>query len=199
MTDAEGEEHIISLLPFWENQRLKIMQAFGREMIPDESRPSKDNVIYVKAADGSPPDPTYERTLTYTLGNDSSEYSVRVHKGETTRDVKEGLKGLHAGINPAKILFDGSAMDDADPVNDWATTTGTSPLRVQITLDHPMQKFWLWQASGQYDLGSEELDGRSKDQIWDTLPSRNPLLKSPKDYRLFKGQDEVTWEDLPVM
>jgi hypothetical protein len=54
VTDSEGEEHIISLLPFWENQHLKISQAFGREMVPDTSRPSKDNVIFVKSADGSP-------------------------------------------------------------------------------------------------------------------------------------------------
>jgi hypothetical protein len=106
VTNSEGEEHIVSLLPFWENQRVKISQAFGREMIPDDSRPSKDNVIYVKAPDGSPPDPTFERVLTYTLGEEATEYSVRVHNGETTRDVKSGLKSLHAGINPAKILFE---------------------------------------------------------------------------------------------
>jgi hypothetical protein len=54
MTDAEGEEHVISLLPLWENQRLKIAEAFGREMVPDLSRQSKDNVILVKSADGAP-------------------------------------------------------------------------------------------------------------------------------------------------
>jgi hypothetical protein len=61
MTDDAGEEHIVSLLPRWENQAIKVRQAFGREMIPDEGRQSKDNVIYVKTADGSPPDPTFER------------------------------------------------------------------------------------------------------------------------------------------
>jgi hypothetical protein len=54
MTADEGEEHTISLLPCWENQVLKIRLAFGREMIPDDSRQSKDDVIYVKSADGSP-------------------------------------------------------------------------------------------------------------------------------------------------
>jgi hypothetical protein len=57
VTDGEGEEHIISLLPLWENQIFKVNQGFGREMIPDTSRPSKDDVICVKTADGSPPDP----------------------------------------------------------------------------------------------------------------------------------------------
>jgi hypothetical protein len=199
VTDAEGEEHVISLLPFWDNQRLKIAEAFGREMAPDTSRQSRDNVIFVKSADGSPPDPTFERILTYTLGNDPAEYSVRVHKGETTRDIKGGLARLHAGINPAKILFEGSEMDDADAITDWASATGTSPIRVQVTLDTPMQKFWLWQHSGQYDLGSEDLDGRSKDEIWRALQVRNPMMKNFKDYCMFKGQDEVLWENLPVL
>jgi hypothetical protein len=168
-------------------------------MILDDSHTSKDNVIYVKSADGSPPDPTFERTLTYTLGNDSAEFSVRVHKGETTMDVKSGLERLHAGVHPAKILFEGSEMDDADPVNDWATTTGTSPIRVQVTLDTPLQKFWLWQVYGHYDLGSEDLDGRSKEEIWHSLKLKNPLLREFKDYRLFKGQEEVFWENLPVL
>jgi tRNA/tmRNA/rRNA uracil-C5-methylase (TrmA/RlmC/RlmD family) len=54
VTDDEGEEHLVSLLPLWENQHLRIQQAFGRKMILDESRPSKDNVLYVKAEYGSP-------------------------------------------------------------------------------------------------------------------------------------------------
>jgi hypothetical protein len=199
ITDSEGEEHVVSLLPLWENQRIKIAQAFGRETVPDESRPSKDNVISIKSADGSPPDPTFERTLTYTLGNETNEFSVRVRKGETTRELKEGLKRRRAGIHPSKILFEGSEMDDADPVTDWATTTGTSPLKVKVTLDTSMQKFWLWQQFGQYDLGSEELDGRSRDEMWRSLQLRNPLLGEFKNYRLFRGQEEVSWENLPVL
>jgi hypothetical protein len=62
-----------------------------------------------------------------------------------------------------------------------------------------MQKFWLWQAGTQYDLGSEELNGRSRDQIWEALKLRKPLLKSFSDYRMFKGQEEVSWENLPVL
>jgi hypothetical protein len=54
VTEDEGEEHVVSLLPLWENQRYKIAQAFGREMIPDQSRQSRDNILFVKAADGSP-------------------------------------------------------------------------------------------------------------------------------------------------
>jgi hypothetical protein len=187
MTDDEGEEHLVSLVHFWENQRIKIMWAFGREMVPDESRQSKDNVIYVRSADGSPPDPLFERTLRYTLGDGSEEFSIRVRKGQTTREVREGLKKLHAGINPSKILFENAEMDDEDPVT-WVTSTGTSPIKVQIKLNKPMQKFWLWQVGSLYDLGSEELDGRSKGAIWQSLRPRNPLLKSPVEYKLFKGQ-----------
>jgi hypothetical protein len=123
-------------------------------------------VVYVKAADGSPPDPTFERTLKYTLGDGTEEFFARIHKGQTTREVREGLKRLHAGINPSKIMFDGSEMADEDPVTDWATETGTSPLKVKTVLDQPMQHFQLWQAAGLYDLGSEELDGRPKEEIW---------------------------------
>jgi hypothetical protein len=59
ITADEGEEHPVSLLPCWENQALKIRWAFGREMVPDDSHPSKDGILYVKSADGSPPDPTF--------------------------------------------------------------------------------------------------------------------------------------------
>jgi hypothetical protein len=103
----EGEEHLIELLPFWENQVFKIRQAFGREMVPDESHPSYDNVLFVKSADGSPPDPTFERIMAYTLGDGSEEFRVRVHKGQTTGEVKQATKALHPGINPSKILFEG--------------------------------------------------------------------------------------------
>jgi hypothetical protein len=163
------------------------------------SRQSKDNVIFVKAADGSPPDPTFEKILMYTLGEDPAEYSVRVHKGETTRNVKGGLARLHAGTNPAKILFEGSEMDDSDAVTDWATATGSSPIKVQVTLDTPMQKFWLCQHSGTKDLGREDLDGRTREQIWESIQIRNPEISSLNEYRLYKGQEEVQWRDLPVM
>jgi hypothetical protein len=198
VTDDMGEENEVSLLPLWENQHLRIEQAFGRKIILDESRPSKDDVLYVKSADGSPPDPTFERLMIYTLGEESTEHRVRVHKDETTKDVKANLARQHAGIQTEKIIFEGSEMDDADPVNDWATTTGTSPLRVRVTLSTPEQKFHLWQYSGVKDLGEEELDGRSRDQIWGSIQLRNPKVKAPREYGLFNGQEEVTWGRLPV-
>jgi hypothetical protein len=37
LTDAEGEEHLVNLLPLWENQKLKIQEAFGREMVLNTS------------------------------------------------------------------------------------------------------------------------------------------------------------------
>jgi hypothetical protein len=194
----EGEEHIVDLLPLWENQVFKVRQAFGREMIPDDSHPSHDNVLFVKSADDSPPDPTFEHVLTYTLEDGSAEYSIRVRKGQTTSEVKEAIKALHPGINPSKMLFEGSAMTDEDPVNDWATTTGTSPLRVQITLDTPVQRFWVWQTGCKFEMGELNLDGRPKEELWQVLRRRNPLLKSIGDYRLFNGQEELQWEILPL-
>jgi hypothetical protein len=168
-----GEEHIVSLLPLWENQHLRIRQAFGREMIPDDSRPSKDNVLYVKSADGSQPDPTFDRLMTYTLGDETAEHQVRVHKGTTTQEVKAEISRLHSGYRPEKILFEGSEMAEEDPVTDWATTTGTSPLKVQITPRNPVQRLYLWKTTGLKDLGEIELDGSSWDEIWMNLRHRN--------------------------
>jgi hypothetical protein len=194
-----GEEHLIDLFPQWENQVHENRYGLGREMIPDDSKQSTGDIIYVKEADGSPPDPQFERIMKYTLGENSEEYDIRVKKDQTTRDVKERIKSLHAGINPAKILFEGSAMDDAYPVNEWATTTGTSPSRVSITLDHPIQRFQVWQSGEIYDMGAEDLNGRPKEDIWRSLEVRNPLLKNIEDYKLFVGQKGSQWGDLPVL
>jgi hypothetical protein len=161
VTDDAGEEHIISLLPVWENQVRRIREAFGREMILDDSQPAKYNVLYVKSADGSLPDPTFDRLMTYTLVNDSEEFSVRVHKGTTAQEVKAEISRLHSGCRPEKIIFEGSEMAEEDPVTDWASTTGTSQLRVQITFGNPFQRLYLWKASGLKDLGDVELDGSS--------------------------------------
>jgi hypothetical protein len=154
-------------------------------------------VVYVKSKDGLPPDPQFERLLKYTLGDGSEEFSVRVKKGQTTRDVKEGLKALHAGINPAAIMWEGSAMDDADAVNEWMSVTGTSPLKVQVVLNEPVQRFKLWLPSGTYDLGEVNMTGKTKEEIWTTLRSRNMILGTINHYRLFAKQDEVQWCDLP--
>jgi hypothetical protein len=197
ITDDAGEEHTIPLLPLWENQVLRIRQAFGRDMIPDESRPPKDGVLYVKAADGSPPDPTFDRLMTYTLGTDPTEHSIRVHKGTTTLEVKAELSRLHSGLNPESILFEGSAMTDEDPVTDWATTTGTSPLKVQVKLGTPVQRFSLWKTSGLKDLGEIELDGRDRQELWLELRRKNTILGDIDEYRLYQGQERIRWEDLP--
>jgi hypothetical protein len=136
--------------------------------------------------------------MTYTLGDRPEEFSVRVRKGQTTSEVKAAIKVLHAGTNPAKILFEGSEMAEEDPVTDWATTTGTSPLRVRVTLDTPVQRFWVWQTGSKFDMGELELDRRPKEELWQTLQSRNPLLKTLQEYRLFNGQEELSWEQLPL-
>jgi hypothetical protein len=198
MTEDEGEEHLVSLLPCWENQVLKIRLAFGREMIPDDSRPSKDDAIYVKSADGSPPDPTFDRIMVYTLGSDSSEFQIRVHKGTTTQEVKSEIARIHPGCRPEQILFEGSAMTDEDPVTDWATVTGTSPLRVQIKLGAPTQWLRLWEPLGLKDLGEIELDARSYQATWREIRLNHPTLLGSENYTLYQGQEEVRWENLPI-
>jgi hypothetical protein len=112
--------------------------------------------------------------------------------------VKEALSRLHVGIQPNKILFEESETAEEDPVTDWATSTGTSPLKVRISLLAPVQRFYLWQYSGLKDLGDEELDGRSRDEIWGSIQTRNFEVKAIREYRLFSGQDEVSWDSLPV-
>jgi hypothetical protein len=82
MQDGEGEENVVELLPFWDNQVIRIREAFGRKMAPDPVYPVKDVVIYVKSAAGSPPEPTFERMMSYPLGNDPKEYQFRI-QGET--------------------------------------------------------------------------------------------------------------------
>jgi hypothetical protein len=42
-------------------------------MVPDQSQPPKDGVIFVKSNDGSPPDPAFERIMCYTFGDDPTE------------------------------------------------------------------------------------------------------------------------------
>jgi hypothetical protein len=69
---------------------LFVNEAFGREMVLDESRPPVNGRIFVKSADGSPPDPTFERVMRYTLGDDPTEYAVRVHGGDTAESIREG-------------------------------------------------------------------------------------------------------------
>jgi hypothetical protein len=137
-----GEEHEIRALPHWQNQVRIINEAFGRQMVLDESRPVSKGRIFVKSADGSPPDPTFERVMKYTLGDDPTEHIVRIHGGDTIRDIKEGIRRLHIGFNPDQILLNGDQMDDVDSAGDWVSRTGTSPFVVRTTAESPAQKFW---------------------------------------------------------
>jgi hypothetical protein len=42
-----GEEHVVNGLPRWENQIIRVREAFGREMIPDEFQLPEEEVIFV--------------------------------------------------------------------------------------------------------------------------------------------------------
>jgi hypothetical protein len=114
----EGEEHIVRVLPHWEDQIIRIREAFDRDMIPDNSQPPEDGVIFVKSADGSPPDPEFERIVAYTLGDDPMEHQVKVHRGETWADVRENLKKLHPGKNPTTAWYEGGTLDGTDAPTD---------------------------------------------------------------------------------
>jgi hypothetical protein len=116
---------------------------------------------------------------------------VRIHKGNTMADVREGIKKLHPGVNPAKMLFENAEMAEEDDVTEWATGTGSSDIRIKWALDAQSQKFWCWKPSGIKDLGNEELDGRSKEEIWRSLRRRNADLREFGEYRMFEGQSEV--------
>jgi hypothetical protein len=35
----EGEEHVVKVLPYWEHQVIRVREASGRDMIPDDSQP----------------------------------------------------------------------------------------------------------------------------------------------------------------
>jgi hypothetical protein len=65
----------------------------------------------VKAADGQPPDPMYERVLSYSFGSDPTEYKVRIRKDDTPETIREGLKKLHPGMMPTKMFFEGAEVD----------------------------------------------------------------------------------------
>jgi hypothetical protein len=85
-----GEEHEIRALPHWDNQVLIVRESFGRDMVLDDSRPESAGRIFVKSADGSPPDPTFARVMRYTLGDHPTEHAIRIHGGDTAETIREG-------------------------------------------------------------------------------------------------------------
>jgi hypothetical protein len=120
------------MLPGWQNQIIRVREAFGREMIQDESQPEEEGVIFVKSADESPRDQTYERIMCHTFGDDPTEYRVRMHGGDTTATIREGLKRLHPGKNPEVMTFESGVTDDDAQMSDWLSTTGEFPPGSQI-------------------------------------------------------------------
>jgi hypothetical protein len=66
-------------------------------------------------------------------------------------------------------------------------------------LGTPSQRFQLWKPSGVVDIGTEELDGRSREEIWRSLQRRSPDLREFGEYRLYVKQDEVNWSNLLVI
>jgi hypothetical protein len=189
---AEGEEHAVSVLPRRENQIIRVREAFGREMVPDDSQPVEDGVIFVKSIDGSPPDPMFERVMCYTFGEDPKEYHVRIHNNDTPATIREGLKKLHPGINPAEMLIQGAEVDDDWPMSDWMTRTGSSNVRVSWKMQQAYQKFWLWMPKGEVDLG---------DEMWSSLRIRNTKhgLGEMADYRMCTDHCEILWTEIPAL
>jgi hypothetical protein len=112
--------------------------------------------------------------MKYTLGDDPTVYVFRVHGGDTPESIRNGLKLIHPGVSPDKMWFNGSIFDDSDAVGDWWSTTGTSHFVVKWTLQTPMQNFQCWFPSGVRNLGSEDPDGRCREEVWHSLGLNNP-------------------------
>jgi hypothetical protein len=124
-------------------------------MIPDESQPAEDGVIFVKSADGSPPDPTFEKVMCCTFGDNPTEHHVRIHGGDTIAIIREGLKRLHPGKNPGKLVIEGGEMDDDDAVGERMSRTGKSRYVVNWKMAKECQKFWLWnRLTWMFTMGS---------------------------------------------
>jgi hypothetical protein len=172
-----GEEHEVSLLPRWENQIIRVREAFGREMIPDDSQPTEDGVMFVKAADGSQPDQLFERIMCCTFGEDPTEHHVRIHRDDTPAVIREWLKRLHPGVNPTTMLIEGGEAEDDWPMSDWMSRTGTSDVRVNWKMEQPYQKFWFWSCGNEVDLGDE----RGPAETWASLKARNAGLRKQED------------------
>jgi hypothetical protein len=168
------------MLPHRKDQVVRIREAFGRDMIPDDSQLAEDGVIFVKSADGSPPGPELERIMTYTFG------------GDTPTTIREGLKSLHPGKNPAEMTFEDAEMNEDDPVGDWLSCTGKSFFKVNWKMAKEYQKFWLWTPDGEKDLADEEWDGRSPDEMWLSLRHKNNGSEELREFRLFEGQRELS-------
>jgi hypothetical protein len=126
--------------------------------------------------------------MRYTLGDDPTEYYVRVHGGDTPGVIKEGVKRIHPGRNPEMMMIDGGILEDDDPIGDWLSRTGKSHFVTNWRMAREFQKFWLWTPTGDKDLGDEELEGRQPNEVWTSLRNRNAGLQELKEYRLFVGK-----------
>jgi hypothetical protein len=104
-----------------------------------------------------------------------------------SRSIGNGLKLIHPGVSPDKMWFNGAIFDESDAVGDWSSITGTYPFVVKWTLETPMQNFQCSFPSGVRNLGSEDLDGRSREEIWHSLGLKNPDLGEFGHYRKLAG------------
>jgi hypothetical protein len=95
------------------------------------------------------------------------------------------------------MMLEGAEISEADSVGDWWSRTGSSPFIVKWTLEIPSQKFWCWFPSDVRDLGNEDLEGRSREEVWHSFRLRNADLLEFGAYRMFCGQREINWSDLP--
>jgi hypothetical protein len=79
----QDETHEMKLPLSWEQQTPLIDKASGREMVEYLTEEKKDGVVFVKFADGSPPDPGFVRVMMYVLGGFQEELQIRAKKGES--------------------------------------------------------------------------------------------------------------------
>jgi hypothetical protein len=154
-----GEEHLVRLFPRWENREAAIAAAFAREMTLDGTKDPRDDYIFVRSVDDLPPDPLFERVLTYTFDNDPTEHHVRINKNDTPETIRRGPEQMHAGKAIGEMSIEGAIVDDDSPMEDWMSRTGSSVVTVNWRAAAPfipsVQKFWLWTPDGIIELGDE--------------------------------------------
>jgi hypothetical protein len=117
-------------------------------MIPDDSQPQEDGVIFVKSADGYRPHALFEKVMCSAFGDDTTERHVHIHRDDTQAVIRKDLRKLHPDHAPAQMLIEGVEVDDDWPMSEWMTRPGTSDVRVRYRMEMPYQMFWFWTLAG---------------------------------------------------
>jgi hypothetical protein len=100
-------------------------------MVPDTDHSRQDGYVFVKFADGSPPDPTFLRVMSCHSGDGSQECQIRMVKGETTRYVRGRVQTLHPGRVICDLMFENAELDEDESMVDCISRPGSKPIIVK--------------------------------------------------------------------